>query len=72
MTNLKCLWCGHNLDIVMDSCGTGYTWSLFKCQSCEQLTACGSYIPDAARNDPSIKIRPYSLGRQMYKGGVAQ
>jgi len=39
--------------------GTGTTWHLYKCPGCERLFACempGGYIPEAAKNDPTIEV----------------
>lgn len=56
MSKMKCLWCGKFFDTIMASCGTGSTWSLFKCPHCEKLMASGNIIPIEVRNDPEIKI----------------
>lgn len=55
-TGNPCPWCGKDFSWIMASCGTGTTWSLYKCPECGKLTAKGRYIPDAAREDPDIKI----------------
>jgi hypothetical protein len=55
MWSIKCPWCGEGIDVVMDSCGTGTTWSLFKCLACNKLAASGD-IPDAVKNDEDVKI----------------
>lgn len=52
----KCLWCNKLSGITEGSCGTGITWSLFKCLYCGGLTASGDIIPTEARNDPEIRI----------------
>lgn len=54
---MKCLWCGKLFDIVMASCGTGTTWSLFRCPHCKKLMAEGNIIPIEVRDDPEIKIK---------------
>ena len=48
-----CRKCGKKLT-ALDSCGTGTTWSLLKCSSCEQLHAVGSIIPRSVVDDKSI------------------
>jgi len=40
----------------MASCGTGTTWSLYKCPHCEKLMADGNIIPNVVKNDPEIRI----------------
>lgn len=53
---MKCLWCGKLFDTIMASCGTGTTWSLYKCPHCEKLMADGNIIPNVVKNDPEIRI----------------
>ncbi len=55
MSKIKCPWCNHEIDIAMDSCGTGSTWMLLKCSSCGKFAASGS-IPDSVKNDPDVKV----------------
>jgi len=56
MSKMKCLWCGKLFDTIMASCGTGTTWSLYKCPHCEKLMADGNIIPNVVKNDPEIRI----------------
>ena len=55
--NHMCLWCGELFNLAMASCGTGSTWSLYKCPHCEKLEAGGNIIPTVVKNDPEIKIK---------------
>jgi len=59
MERSKCVKCQEPLVLWRDSCGTGYSWSLYKCSHCGQLMAEG-YVPKEAREDPEIVI--LSLG----------
>ena len=36
---MKCKKCDSEFNAVMASCGTGYSWNLYKCPDCEQLYA---------------------------------
>ena len=53
---MKCSWCDKLFDGAMASCGTGSTWSLYKCPHCEKLMASGNIIPTVVMDDPEIKI----------------
>ena len=51
---MKCPKCYKNIDVAFDSCGTGTTWSLLKCNNCEQLVATGRIIPKEVISDPDV------------------
>lgn len=57
---LKCKWCGKEFDWLFASCGTGFTWSLYRCPHCKKLTAEATgefgHIPEAVKNNPEIKL----------------
>lgn len=53
----KCLWCGKYFNATVASCGTGTTWSLYKCPHCKRLMADGNIIPSVVKNDPEIRIK---------------
>jgi phage FluMu protein Com len=36
---MVCQKCNKEFGTLMASCGTGYSWSLFKCPNCDQLHA---------------------------------
>jgi len=55
---MKCPKCGKIFDRVFDSCGTGTTWSLFKCRNCGQFVATGRIIPKEAL-DSSVVVFDY-------------
>ena len=55
-TRNPCPWCGKDFGWLMASCGSGTTWSLYKCPECGKFIARGWAIPDAVREDPDTKI----------------
>lgn len=56
-TTKKCDWCEKEYDPIIASCGTGTTWSLYKCPHCEGLMAEGRIIPKVVLDDPKIKTK---------------
>jgi len=54
---MKCEKCEQEFNAALASCGTGSTWSLYKCPHCEQLQADGGIIPQAVIDDGDIIVR---------------
>lgn len=68
----KCHKCLHPFNNVMDSCGAGETWSLFRCSKCDQLHAAAhvpyGFIPDEVKKDKDIIIMENYYGQNTSYG----
>lgn len=56
---MKCKKCDTEFNAVMASCGTGYSWNLYKCPNCEQLHAKAltfGFLPKEVLQDKKIVI----------------
>jgi len=51
---MECQKCRKNFNRALASCGTGWTWSLYKCPHCGQKYASGNIIPKVVLEDESI------------------
>lgn len=58
---MKCRKCEKEFNIALASCGTGYSWSLYKCPHCGQLHAEGR-IPDQVKKDKDIIFINENIG----------
>lgn len=58
MFYMDCRKCGGKINTLSDSCGLGYSWSLYKCPHCGQLHAEkheeNGWIPESVKNDANI------------------
>jgi len=52
---MKCRNCKEEFDSALASCGTGYSWSLYKCPHCGQYQADG-YCPQQVLDDDTIIV----------------
>lgn len=64
MSKIECPWCGCEINVGMDCCGTGTTWSLFCCKHCGKHTIYGRYIPPVAIEPDTRVITLASLTPQ--------
>jgi len=53
---MKCQKCDTEFNESLTSCGTGYSWSLYKCPKCKQLYASGM-LPIEVQKDSNIIIK---------------
>jgi len=56
--DMTCCTCKTPFNYLVASCGTGYSWNLYRCPHCGQLQAKaenGGYIPQAIYDDPEVK-----------------
>ncbi|KKL73090.1 hypothetical protein LCGC14_2078390 [marine sediment metagenome] len=59
---MKCHKCQQDFNAAVSNCGTGTTWSLYKCLHCSQLYAqplMKSGLPREVHSDKTIIILPF-------------